>query len=61
MRGTACFHGAQNVAIVKRRQVVRQAALDADFGGAQLPGLAAFCATCVEAEEVGVVLRAARG
>ena len=32
------LHCSQNVAIVKGRQAVRQSALNADLGGAELPG-----------------------
>src|SRR5580698_5909553 len=32
------LYGAQNVAVVKRRQAVRQSALNANFGGADFPG-----------------------
>ena len=40
--GQRALHGAKNVAVVERRQAVRQAALNADFGSAQLRGFFGF-------------------
>jgi len=37
-------------------EIVRQASLDADFGGPQLPGFACFLRHLIEREEVGVRL-----
>src|SRR5712671_94571 len=48
------LYRAQNVAVVKRRQSVRQAALDADFGGAESPGFNGFLRDLIEAQEIGV-------
>ncbi len=54
MPGTAVFDGAQDVAVVERRQSVRQPALNADFGRAQRPGFDGFLRHGVEAVEVAV-------
>src|SRR6266849_2769077 len=48
------LHGAQDVTIVKGRQAVRESALDADFGGAELPCLVCVFRDFVETEIVGV-------
>ncbi len=48
--------GAENVAVVELGKIVRQAALDADFGRAELPGLDGLLRHLVEREEVGVGL-----
>ena len=50
------LHRAQNVAVVKLGQTVRQAALNADFGGAELPGFAGLLGHLVESEEISVRL-----
>src|SRR5581483_4350993 len=50
------FHRAQDVAIVERRQLARQSALNADFGRAPLLGLAALLRDFVEREEVGSLM-----
>src|ERR1700722_901203 len=50
------LHGAENVAIIKRRQAVRQTALNADLGGSELPGLHGFLRDLVRLEEIGVRL-----
>src|SRR2546429_440166 len=57
------FYGPQNVAIVERRETVRQAALDADFGGAELPGFDGFLRDLVHSQEVciGFARAAAEG
>ena len=52
--GDGIFHCAQNVAIVKRRQAMRQSALDADFGGADFPGFGCLLRDLIETQEVGV-------
>ncbi len=52
--GYGLLYRAQNVAIVERRQAVRQAALNADFGGADFPGFDGLLRDLLEAEEVGV-------
>ena len=39
------LYGAKNIAIVERRQAVRQTALNADFGGAESPGFYCFLPT----------------
>src|SRR5215831_4993771 len=54
--GNGMLYGAQYVAVIKRRQIVRQASLNADFSGAELPRFASFLRNLIEAEEVGVVL-----
>src|SRR5580704_5990741 len=48
------FHGAQNVAIVKWRQAVRQAALDTDLSGADLGGLDGFLRDLVRLKKINV-------
>ncbi len=48
--------GAENVAIVELGKIVGQAALDADFGGAELPGFHRFLRHLIECEEVSVGL-----
>ena len=49
------FHRAQNITIVKRRQTVRQSALNADFGRAHLPGLHAPSApTCSGVKKIRI-------
>src|SRR5208283_1163847 len=50
------LHGAQNVAVIKRRQTVRQAALNADFGRAQFPRFFALAAHVFERMKIGVGL-----
>ncbi len=55
-RGHGALHRAQNVAIIERRQAVRQSALDADFGGAELPGFDGFLRDLIGLEEIGVGL-----
>jgi hypothetical protein len=52
--GSDALHGAENVAIVIRRQTVWQAALDADFGSADLRGLQGLLRDIFRFEEVGV-------
>ena len=52
--GHGCFDRAQDVAVVERRQSVRQPALDADFGRAQRPGFDGFLRHGLEAVEVAV-------
>src|SRR6202034_4766641 len=46
--------GAENVAIVEFGEIVRQASLDADFGGPELPGFDCFLRHLIEREEVGI-------
>ena len=53
--GNGSFYGAQNVAVVERRQIARQAALDADFSGAQFPG-SLLCGPCLRGMKVRVGL-----
>ena len=48
--------GAQNVAIIKLRQIARQAALNADFGRAQFPRLDRFARHVVERMKIRVRL-----
>ena len=48
--------GAENVAIVELGKIAGQAALNADFGGAELPGLDRFSRHVVERMEIGVRL-----
>ena len=48
--------GAQNVAVVKLGKIARQSALNADFGGAELPGFDGFARHIVERVEVRVGL-----
>ncbi len=50
------LHGAQNVAVIKRRQTVRQAALNADFGSAQFPRFFRFASHVFERMKIGVGL-----
>jgi hypothetical protein len=50
------LHGAENVAVVERRQAVRQTALNTDLGGPELPGLHGFLRDLVRVEEIGVRL-----
>jgi hypothetical protein len=50
------FYGAQYVAVIERRQIVRQTPLNADFFGAEFPRLASLLSDLIEAEEVRVVL-----
>ena len=52
--GNGLLYGAQDVAVVERRQSVRQAALDADFGRAQRPGFDRLLRHGLEAVEVAV-------
>ncbi len=52
--GNRLLYGAQNIAIVKWRQAMRQSALNADFGSADFPGFASFLGHLLEAEKVGV-------
>ena len=61
--GHGALYRAQNVAIVKRRQSVRQSALDADFGGAELRGLDGLLPDLIRIEEirVGLARAAAEG
>ncbi len=61
--GDRALHGAKNVAVVKLREIARQAALYADFGGAELPGFAGFLRHLIEREEVcvGLARAAAEG
>ncbi len=47
------LHRAQDVAIIERRQIARQAALNADLGCAPAFGFAALVREFVEREEVG--------
>src|SRR3979411_114748 len=44
------LYRAQNVAVVEGRQSMRQAALDADFGGAESPGFNGFVRHLIEAQ-----------
>src|SRR2546430_10978195 len=50
----SALHGSQNVAIVIRSQAVRESALDADFGGAELPGFGRLFRHLIQTEVVGV-------
>ena len=50
------LHGAENVAVVELGKIARQAALDADFGGAELPGFHGLPRHVVERVEVSVGL-----
>src|SRR5207237_6761590 len=52
--GDGVLHGSQNVAIVKRRKLMRQPALDAHFRCPQLPSLDCLLGELLEAEEVRV-------
>src|SRR5580704_101990 len=52
--GNRLLYCTQNVAIVKGRQAVRQAALNANFSGADLPGFSCLLGDLVEAEKVRV-------
>ena len=54
--GTTLFYGPQDVAIVKRREAMRQASLNADLGCAKIPGFFGICAPCSGNEEVGIGL-----
>ncbi len=48
------LHGAENVAVVELGEIVRQSALDADFGRAELPGFDSLSRHIVESEEISV-------
>jgi len=50
------LHGAQDVAIIKLWQAMRKAALDADFGGAQIPCFFTFARHVFERMKIGVGL-----
>jgi len=52
--GDRLFYCAQNVAIVKRRQAVRQSALNANFSGADVPGFSCLLGDLLETEEVRI-------
>src|SRR5580765_4378782 len=52
--GYHIFHRTQNVAIVKRRQTVRQTTLDADFGCSQIPGFFRLPSHVFEGMKVGI-------
>ena len=52
--GNGLFDGAQNVAVVERRQPVRQPALNADFSRAECPCLSRFLRHGFEAVKVAV-------
>ena len=49
------FYGAQNVAVIKRWQVARQAALNANLGCAKIPCFFRFAAHIFEGMKVAVV------
>ena len=48
------LHRAQDVPIMKRRQLTRQASLNANFGGANLPGVDGFLCDLIEVQEIRV-------
>src|SRR5581483_7140787 len=48
------FHRAEDIAIVKGRKTAGQTALNADFAGAEFPGLNGFFRDLLRLEEVGV-------
>src|SRR5579859_5942783 len=50
------LHRTKNVAIIKRRQSARQPALDADFRGAEFPGLDGFLRDLLGIEKISVGL-----
>ena len=50
------LHGAENVAVIELGKIARQAALNADFGGPELPRFDGFASHVVESVEVGVGL-----
>ena len=52
--GHGSLHRAQNVAIVKRRQTVRQSALNADLGRAELPGFDGLLRDLIRLEKIRV-------
>src|SRR5208283_5579152 len=54
--GDGFFHRPQYVSIVKRGQSVGQSALDADLGGAELPGLDGLLRDLIGVEKIRVVL-----
>ena len=54
--GHRILHGAQNVAVIKRRQTVRQSALNADFGSAQFPRFFTLAPHVFERMKIGVGL-----
>ncbi len=54
--GTAFLIGAENVAVIELGKIVRQSALNADFGRAELPGFHGFARHIVESVEIGVGL-----
>ena len=52
--GNRAFHGAKDVAIIKRRKITRQSALNADFFGAEFPRLDRFISYLLWFEKVSV-------
>jgi hypothetical protein len=50
------LHGAENIAIVKFRQVARQSTLDTNFSRTELPGLDSFLRHLLHRKEVRVRL-----
>ena len=54
--GDGVLDGAENVAVMELWKIAGQAALDADFGGAKLPGFDGLLRHLIEGEEVGVRL-----
>ncbi len=54
--GSDLFHGAQNVAVIKLREVAREPALDAHLGRAQLPGFHRFLPDLFRTKEVSIGL-----
>src|SRR5579863_2912408 len=48
--------GAENIAVMKLGEIARQAALNADFGGAETPGLTGFLGHLLECEEICISL-----
>src|SRR6185437_5175917 len=54
--GQCAFYGSKDVAVVKRRKLARQAALNANFGGAKFPGFDGFLGDFFRRIEISVVL-----
>src|SRR4029077_7221970 len=53
--GQSPLHSTKNVAVIERRKPVRQAALNTNLGGAQIPRFHRFGGDLIRTQEVGVV------
>src|SRR5215472_12688570 len=52
--GNCVLHGAQDVAVMELGQVARQAALDADFCGPEIPSLNCLLRHLLERKEISI-------